>query len=206
MASANETAIRSEIAKLRAAYPWPVGRSQTFYEALADLWPEDVEAGVLATLRDWAKVGCPTPGYVRERALAHRSGRAAPASKPQRGPVPWHEARTPLHQGEDGYMRDADDRYVLAASERVVPRDDGATAEPWVAFMWSARAIAKLGGPAMGTLAPFVELARADASDADFEALWQARRNTMAEGAMTAEQVNARLMRIVAEALKRDAA
>jgi hypothetical protein len=121
LASPRETAIRSEIARLKAAYPWQLGRSQAFWEALSDLWPEDVEAGVLTTLREWAGQGCPSPGYVRERALAHRSGRDAPPTKPKRGPVPWHEARLPMRDRGDGYLRDADGRYVMLPSKGYPP-------------------------------------------------------------------------------------
>jgi hypothetical protein len=113
MTTANETAIRGSIARLRAVYAWVPGRSQVFYEALSDLWPEDVEAGVTATLRDWRRGSCPVPGFVRDKAIANRSGRQRPKAKPASGPVGWDEARTPLSVGDGGYLQDADGRYVM---------------------------------------------------------------------------------------------
>jgi hypothetical protein len=111
--TANEMAIRGSIARLRAVYAWAPGKSQVFYEALCDLWPEDVEAGVTATLRDWRRGGCPVPGFVRERAIANRSGRQRPKAAPASGPVGWDDARTPLSEGDGGYLRDGDGRYVV---------------------------------------------------------------------------------------------
>jgi hypothetical protein len=116
-----ETAIRSEIAKLKEVYPWVPGRSQAFWVALSDLWPEDVAAGVLQTLRDWTKPESPAPGYVRERALAARAGKLKPSEGQKRGPVPWHEARTPFRDGSDGHLRDADGRFVMLPPQGFPP-------------------------------------------------------------------------------------
>jgi hypothetical protein len=115
----NEVAIRQSIRTLEEMWqPWPRSRTEAYVLALGDLWPEDVEAGVLATLKDWKLRSFPPPAFVRERAVAHRSSKRA-SSKPStngppRGPVGWHEAKLPMTAGEDGYLHDADGRYVLA--------------------------------------------------------------------------------------------
>lgn len=114
--SPNEVAIRREIGRLAAAYSgWTPARSEAFAIALSDLWPEDVEAAVLTTLREWKAKDGPAPGYVRDHAMARRGDRtrATPRTTPTRGPVAWHEARLPMSDGGDGYMRDADGRYVM---------------------------------------------------------------------------------------------
>jgi hypothetical protein len=112
--SPNEVAIRKAVARLADAFqPWPPRRTEAFVKALEDLWPEDVDAGVTAALREWTFTKSPAPGYVRERCLACRAGRSSPTAKPGRGPVGWDQARTPLTTGSDGYLRDAEGRRVM---------------------------------------------------------------------------------------------
>jgi hypothetical protein len=116
----NEVSIRKSVAKLADVYkPWTTRQTEVYVQALSDLWPENVEAGVLATLRDWANHSAPSPGYVRERAVAHRTGASTSATRPARGPVAFHQARLPMRVGGDGYFRDAEGRFVLADPEAV---------------------------------------------------------------------------------------
>lgn len=117
--SPNEVGIRKAVAKLAATYSgWTPARTEAFVEALADLWVEDVERGVTATLREWKSKDAPAPGFVRQLALEQRSRKSnAPQREPKRGPVAWHEARLPMSDGEDGYLRDAGGRRVMLPPE-----------------------------------------------------------------------------------------
>lgn len=121
--SPNEIAIRQAVGKLAASYTgWSAAKTEAFVHALSDMWSEDVEAGVLTTLRDWKAKDAPAPGFVRERALARRTGRVRPTkTTPSSGPVAWHDAKLPLSDGEDSYLRDADGRYVMLPA-RAYPR------------------------------------------------------------------------------------